>query len=112
LAGARTDVEKALALCVESGTEYAEPATLLGDLAWAMGDLDAAASPRSGSCLAMMRRSTISRRPPLGYALGNLAGVLAERGEVDEAVAAAQESLALLAGAGGFAWTFMDHFGL
>ncbi|MFO1304846.1 MAG: winged helix-turn-helix domain-containing protein [Burkholderiales bacterium] len=111
LAGARTDVERALALCIETGTEYAEPATLLGDLTWAMGDLDAAASAFR-EVVAMMRRSTISRRTPLGYALANLAGVLAERGEVDEAMATAQESLALLAGAGGFAWTFMDHFGL
>jgi hypothetical protein len=109
MADARSDVEKALELCIESGAEYVAPATHLGDLAWAMEDLNAAASA-FGEVVAMMRRSPISRKPALGYALANLAGVLAERGDLDGAMAAAHEGLPLLAEVGGFAWRFMDHF--
>ena len=109
MAGARSDVERALELCKQCGAEYVAPATHLGDLAWAMEDLDAAASA-FGEVVAMMRRSTISRKPALGYALANLAGVLAERGDLGAAMAAAHEGLPLLAEVGGFAWRFMDHF--
>jgi predicted ATPase len=111
MVGARLDVERALALYVESGAEYAAPATLLGDLTWAMGDLNAAISA-FGEVVALMRRSTISRKPALGWALANLAGVLTERGELDQAMAAAREGLPLLAEVGGLAWKFMDHFAL
>ncbi|HYQ99620.1 MAG TPA: winged helix-turn-helix domain-containing protein [Casimicrobiaceae bacterium] len=108
IVGGRTDIEKALSLCIESGAEYAAPATLLGDLTWMLGDLDAAAAA-FGEVVAMMRRSTLSRRAALGWALANLASVRTERGELDEALAAAREGLPLLAEGGGLAWKFMDH---
>jgi predicted ATPase/DNA-binding winged helix-turn-helix (wHTH) protein len=108
IVGGRTDIEKALSLCIESGAEYAAPATLLGDLTWLLGDLDAAAAA-FGEVVAMMRRSTLCRTAALGWALANLASVRTERGELDEALAAAREGLPLLAEVGGLAWKFMDH---
>jgi tetratricopeptide (TPR) repeat protein len=111
LVGARKDIEKALSLYVESGTESAAPTTLLGDLAWALGDLDAAATA-FGEVVAMMRGPTIIRKVALGYALCNLAGVLTERGDLDEALAAQREGLPLLADGGGLAWRFIDHVAL
>ena len=109
--GARADCEKSLQLCLESGTDYAAPATVLGDLTWTQGDLDAAAAAFQ-EVVAMMRRSTIPRRAALGYALANLAGVLTERGDLDAALAAAREGLPLLTEGGGLAWRFMDHLAL
>jgi hypothetical protein len=113
LVGARMDSEKALSLCLESGAEFAARVTLgvVADLTWALGDLDAAVAAFS-EVVAMMRRPTITRKMSLGYALVNLAGVFTERGELDEALAAAREGLPLLAEGGGLAWRFMDHVAL
>jgi predicted ATPase/DNA-binding winged helix-turn-helix (wHTH) protein len=111
LAGARMDIEKALSLYADSGTESAAPTTLLGDLTWAMGDLDAAAAAFR-DVVAMMRGPAITRKAALGYALSNLAGVLTEHGDLDEALAAQREGLPLLADGGGLAWRFMDHVAL
>ncbi len=47
----------------------------------------------------------------LGLCLSNLAGVHTERGELDEALAAAREGLPLLI-EGGFAWSHLDHLAL
>jgi predicted ATPase/DNA-binding winged helix-turn-helix (wHTH) protein len=113
LVGARTDYEKALSLCLESGAEFAARATLaiVADLTWALGDLDAAVAAFN-EVVAMMRMPTITRKTALGYALCNLAGVFTERGELDEALAAAREGLPLLTAGGGLAWLFMDHLAL
>lgn len=51
------------------------------------------------------------RQSSIGYALGNLAGTLTERGDLDEALTAARDGLSLLAFSGN-AWIFMDHFAL
>lgn len=107
----RTEIERALSLCIESGAEYAGPATLLGDLTWMLGDLDAAVAA-FGEVVAMVRRSTLFRGAALGWALANLAGVRTERGELAEALAASREGLPLLVEGGGLAWKFMDHFAL
>ena len=47
----------------------------------------------------------------LGWALASLAGVLTERGELDEALVAAREGLPLLA-EDGSAWIFATHVAL
>ena len=113
LAGARMDCEKALPLFLQSGAEFAARALLaiLADLTWALGDLDAAVAA-FGEVVALMRRPTITRKISLGYALANLAGVLTERGNLDDALAAAREGVPLLAEGGGLAWRFMDHLAL
>ncbi len=113
LVGARMDFERALPLFVESGAEFAARALLaiLADLTWALGDLDAAVDG-FGEVVAMMRSPAITRKISLGYALTNLAGVLTERGELDDALAAAREGLPLLTQGGGLAWRFMDHLAL
>lgn len=111
-AGARLDYERSLSLCVDSGADFAMRATLaqLADLTWALGDLDAALTA-FGEVVAMMRKPTITRKTSLGFALANLAGVLTERGEPDEALAAFREGLPLLIDAG-VAWIFADHLAL
>jgi tetratricopeptide (TPR) repeat protein len=88
LAGARIDYERALPLFLQSGAEFAARALLaiLADLTWALGDLDAAVTA-FGEVVALMRRPTITRKISLGYALVNLAGVLTERGKLDDALA-------------------------
>ncbi|HSN19792.1 MAG TPA: winged helix-turn-helix domain-containing protein [Usitatibacter sp.] len=110
--GAREHYETALRLFREAGAEYSAFATLasLPDVAWASGDLEAAARGFR-EVIATMRASPLSRKSSLGFALGNLAGVLTERGELEEALAAAREALPALAAAGN-AWVFMDHFAL
>jgi hypothetical protein len=50
-------------------------------------------------------------RSTLGIYLGNLAGVLTERADLDEALAAAREGLPLLK-LGGYVWIFVDHVAL
>jgi tetratricopeptide (TPR) repeat protein len=112
LAGARMDYEKALSLYRKSGAESAVSGSLarLAELTWALGDLDAAAAAFAG-VVAAMREPAVNRKTTLGYALANLAGVLTERGELDEALAAEREGLSLLLD-GGFAWIFADHAAL
>ena len=58
-----------------------------------------------------MRGTSYVRRAGLGFALGNLAGVLTERGRLSQAREATAEALPLLAEAGNV-WVFMDHFAL
>jgi tetratricopeptide (TPR) repeat protein len=112
LAGARMHYEKALSLYRKSGAESAAGNSLarLADLTWALGDLDAAAAA-FGEVVANMRKPAITRKTTLGYALANLAGVLTERGELDDALAAEREGLSLLLD-GRFAWIFADHVAL
>ncbi|HEX6793494.1 MAG TPA: hypothetical protein VF304_06530, partial [Casimicrobiaceae bacterium] len=47
----------------------------------------------------------------LGFALGNLAGVLIEQGELDEALAAMREAAPMICEVGSF-YLFGDHFSL
>ena len=53
----------------------------------------------------------MGRQSSLGFAFGNLAGVLTERGDLGAALAAAREALRPLSD-NGYAWHFMDHFAL
>jgi non-specific serine/threonine protein kinase len=112
LAGARAYYERALELDRKAGDEFGALA-IIGNLAnviWALGDLDAAeASTREQ--VALLRNSPVRTRRLLGYALSNLAGVLAERGKLDQALVAAREGLPLVK-EDGSAWIFADHVAL
>ena len=83
----------------------------IADVTWALGDLD-------GATVSLRQTVALVRKlpgPPSGGRLGlpliNLAGVLTERGELDEALVAAREALPLLTD-GGYAWSFLDHVAL
>jgi len=110
-AGARSDLETALSLYRSAGAERYALFTLaqLGDVAWSLGDLDAA---RSGmeETVALLRKSPLTA-VMLGLCLSNLAGVCTERGELEDALTAAREGLPMLV-EGGFAWSHLDHLAL
>jgi tetratricopeptide repeat protein len=79
-------------------------------VSWSLGDLDAAEAAFRDA-VAMHRRSGARGKHPLGYCLGNLAGVLTERGKLVEALDAAREGIPLLDGTG-YAWVLIDHLAL
>jgi tetratricopeptide (TPR) repeat protein len=109
--GARAHFGVALSLFLEAGSETSalESMSNLADVSWSLGDLAGAeASLRE---YIAMRGTSYVRRVGLGFALGNLAGVLTERGRLSQAREAAAEALPLLAEAGNV-WVFMDHFAL
>jgi len=112
LAAARAYYERALDLDRKAGDEFGALA-IIGNLAnviWALGDLEAAeASTREQ--VALLRNSPVRTRRLLGYALSNLAGVLTERGKLDQAFVAAHEGLPLVK-EDGSAWIFADHVAL
>ena len=56
----------------------------LADLIWMTGDLEAAAAALEA--IALKRGSPLANEETLGVCLANLAGVLTERGELDEAL--------------------------
>jgi len=108
---ARLHFQQAMTLFREAGNEISalESISNLADVSWTLGDLAAAeASLRE---YVAMRGKPFVRRAGLGAALGNLAGVLTERGQLDQALDAAREGLPLIAEAGS-AWAYMDHFAL
>ena len=112
LAGARTHYERALELDRKAGDEFGALAIIgnLANIIWALGDLDAA-EDSTREQVALLRNSPVSTRRLLGYALSNLAGVLAERGKLDQALVAAREGLPLVK-EDGSAWIFADHVAL
>ena len=112
LAGAREHYEKGLSIYRSAGLE--DDATqlcgALADTNWALGALDAAVTGFR-EVIEMMRRSNRASDLVLGVNLTNLAGVLIERGDLDEALSAAREGLELRR-ASGYAWGALDHFAL
>jgi len=110
-ASARTHFERALSLFREAGSDNnaLDSISNLASVSWALGDLVAAET--SLREYIAMRGKPYVRRSGLGGALGNLAGVLTERGQLTEALEAAREALPLLADAGD-AWSLMDHLAL
>lgn len=110
-AGARPDLEKALLLYRSAGAERYALYTIgqLADIAWALGDLDAALAGNR-EAIALLRKAPLTS-VMLGMCLSNLAGVHTERGEIDAALAAAREGLPLLQ-EGGFAWSHLDHLAM
>jgi tetratricopeptide (TPR) repeat protein len=109
LAGARACQERARAHFRDGGFTFGAIGALgaLADVTWALGDLPAA-EDSFREVIAMRRSSPIVRKGSLGLNLGNLAGVLIERGDVAGALIAAREALPLLSGVGN-AWVFMEH---
>ena len=111
-ANARLQMEKALSLYRRTGAERGALRMLgsIADLAWVSGDLDAALAGFRET-VALHRKSRLSDRWMLGPSLTNLAGVLTERGDLDEALVAAREGLPLLSNKG-YTWIFVDHVAL
>ncbi len=111
LPAARTHYENALSLSLRAGAERMALLALmyLADMTWASGEL-AAALVRFRETVALARKSPL-RRLALGFCLTNLAGVHAERGELDEALEAAREGMPMLREAGQV-WLLLDHFAL
>ena len=82
----------------------------IADASWALGDLPAAAAAFR-EAIAAQKASPRRRMDAVGFALLNLAGVLTEMGEVDEALAAAREGVPLQLDRGRV-WVFIDHLAL
>ena len=80
-------------------------------MTWALGDLDAALAAFARDRRADAPVAAAPGRTSSASALTNLAGVRTERGELDEALAAAREGLPLLHDAG-MAWSVLDHLAL
>jgi non-specific serine/threonine protein kinase len=112
LAGAREDDEKSIALYRSVGAEReaTEICGTLADTNWALGELDAAAVGFR-EVIANMRGSNKGSKLVLGVNLINLAGVLIERGDFDEALSAAREGLELTK-TGGYVSAALDHLAL
>ncbi len=110
--GARQHYEKALSLYRETGAESAMLAVLglLADMTWQLDDLDASLAAFVET-VARLRRAPLARTYVFGVSLTNLAGLRTERGELEEALAAAREGLPLLHDAG-IAWNVLDHLAL
>ncbi len=79
----------------------------LANLKWAAGDLAAAVELLRES-VAKRRASRSRRKAHFGFGLANLAGILTELGELEEAGAIFQECLPLLLDAG-LDWIHLDH---
>lgn len=112
LVAARVHYEKSISLSRSAGDERgaAEVCGSLADTNWALGALDAAASGFR-EAIALMRESNRGTKLILGLNLTNLAGVLVERGDFDEALSAAREGLELRK-AGGDTSGALDHLAL
>lgn len=110
--GARTHYEQSLALDRRVGDEFAVLATLgnLANVTWALGDLEATAASFREQ-VTLVRQSSARTNRLLGWALTSLAGLLTERGELDEALVTAREGLPLVA-EDGSAWIFSDSVAL
>src|SRR5207244_12059951 len=95
-ANARTHFERALSLYRDAGSDNNALATMsnLANVSWALGDTEAA--ERSLREYVAMRDKPYVRRKDIGLALGTLAGVLTERGQLAEALEVAREALPLL----------------
>lgn len=83
----------------------------LAEISWVLGDLDAALAGYRETVMAAMREDPVQDRRLLGTHLLGLGGVHTDRGELDDALAAAREGLPLLEEAG-CAWTMLDHVAL
>jgi tetratricopeptide (TPR) repeat protein len=112
LEGARTYYEKSISLfrCGGSERSAVELCGSLADTNWALGALDAAVAGFR-EVIASMRASGLGTKLMLGVNLTNLAGVLVERGDFEEALTAAREGIELRK-AGGDIKGALDHLAL
>ena len=109
---ARAHYERSLALDRALGRDSDAMGTLgnLANVAWALGDCDAA--ERSfRELLDLIRRSPYANNRLLGWTLASLASVMIERGNQEQALEFAREGLPLLE-QDATAWRFMDAFAL
>jgi tetratricopeptide (TPR) repeat protein len=108
-AAAREHYERALELAREQQDELGVLATIgnLANVAWGLGELDAAANSLH-ELLAMLRNSPASTRRVLGFCLMNLAELLTEKRDLTESLVLAREGLPLVK-ADGSAWIFSDY---
>jgi tetratricopeptide (TPR) repeat protein len=109
---ARDYYEQARLLFLKAGDEFTGAAAKgnLANITWALGDLESTeASFRQH--VALMRHLPMRTPRVLGWALASLAGVLIERGALEDALAAAREGLPLLL-EDGSAWIFVSHLAL
>ena len=95
--GAREFFSKALVLYGDIGYDANVLAMLLNlaDMKWALGDLDAALQGFQEAATRMKQAPQFRKKDMLGVCLTNLAGVLTERGELEEALVVAREGLPL-----------------
>jgi tetratricopeptide (TPR) repeat protein len=109
---ARKYYEQSLAICRQGGYELGVLSALgnLANVAWVLGDLDAAESAFRQQ-VALVRASPVKTNRLLGWAIASLGGVLAELGQLDEALAVTREGLPLLR-EDGSAWIFAHCTGL
>jgi len=109
---ARKYYEQSLAICRQMGYDLLVLSTLgnLANVAWLLGDLDAAESAFRQQ-VALLRASPVATNRLLGWAIASLGGVLAELGQLDEALVATREGLPLLR-EDGSAWIFAHCSGL
>jgi len=109
---ARNYYEQSLAISRRTGYDLGVLATLgnLANVTWVQGDLDSTESSFREQ-VALLRASPVRTNRLLGWALTSLAGVLMERGELEEARVAAREGLPLLKESGS-AWQFIDTLAL
>jgi len=104
--------EQAQAFFLRAGDEFtaASASGNRANITWALGDIDAT-EKAFRQLITLMRNSPMRTRRALGWWLASLAGVLTERGELDEALVAAREGLPLLLEDGN-AWLFVSHLAL
>ncbi|HTL50930.1 MAG TPA: winged helix-turn-helix domain-containing protein [Steroidobacteraceae bacterium] len=112
LAEAQTLYLESSALYRDVGSAVGAAASLhnVANVSWALGDT-AVAESAFREVVALHRNSGHRGKEPLGFSLGNLAGVLTERGKLAEALETAREALPLLHGAES-AWLLIDHLAL
>jgi predicted ATPase len=111
-AAARVHYERALSFYQSAGAERSALSILnnIADMTWMLGDLDAALLA-TNEVVARLRKSPRGRKSAVGICLTNLAGVHVERGDLGEALTAAQEGLPLLKEIG-MVWYTLDHLAL
>lgn len=111
LAGARVHLEKSISLFRGAGSERSAAVVCgtLADANWALGELDTAVAGFR-EAIALLR-ANMGTKWLLGLHLSNLAGVLVERGDFEEALSPAREGLEL-SRAGGDISDALDHLSL
>jgi tetratricopeptide (TPR) repeat protein len=111
-AAAVAHYEKALALYRrgEADTDALRMLINLAHVTWALGDLDTALA-RCHETIGLLRQLQPKNNLLLAFTLAYVMGIQTERGEIDEALTAATESLPLLDEAG-CAWSVLDDFAL
>lgn len=111
-AAANSCYEQAQTLFLRAGDEFTAAAANgnRANIMWALGNLEAAETAIR-QLITFMRKSPMRTRRMLGWSLTSLAGVLIERGELDEALVVAREGLPLLL-EDGSAWPFVRDLAL